>query len=147
MIFSETWHLVLAGRKRATSRKVHPGDYACLDPLSTADRIVTVREYSERPRWTVGHTYAVQPERCAFAMAHWELEKIERVEHPTEITDEQAKLEGFSSASAFLVTWRKLHQSHADEPVWRPTFGPPQLTARGKALLYKAIELCGGAAA
>lgn len=138
MIYAETWHLILAGRKRRTSRKQYAGETTeCV-----GGQIVCVRDRLGRPRWIVGHTYAVQPERCAFALAHWKLLRIESVEHPLEISLEDARAEGFDSVEAFQRTWRKLHGAHADEPVWALTFGPPELTEPGKALMQRAIKMC-----
>lgn len=134
MIYSETWHLILAGRKRRTTRRKYDGDV--LTP-----RGVFLRD--GRPRWLVGHTYAVQPERCHPALAHWKLLRIDSVDHPLESGEADALDEGFDSIAAFQATWLRLHANHPDVPTWALTFGDPKLTDAGLAVMRRAVELCG----
>lgn len=56
------WEQVLRNEKTQTRRLVEEGDYTWMNPLVFPPKITEVCS-SDRTRWTVGKTYAVQPGR------------------------------------------------------------------------------------
>lgn len=123
MIFSRTIDQVLAGRKTQTCRLCRAGDELGKTE-STGETAVLGQTWTwlyRRSRWIVGHTYAVQRERCHVAEGRIRITGIERIEDltaPGVVTDAFARAEGFDSAEAFLASWRDLHRSKPDQPVW-----------------------------
>jgi hypothetical protein len=128
MIFSRTIRQVLDGSKTQTRRLCYAGDslgYATtkVDGV-TAKRKAVFENLAgrPRPRWIVGHTYAVQPERCHSAKGRILLLDLRREDDPTLISDEDARSEGFADLAAFLTSWNDLHRKQPRQPVWVLTF-------------------------
>ncbi|MGE4177985.1 MAG: ASCH domain-containing protein [Thermoleophilia bacterium] len=87
MIFSRGLHeLVLDGRKTQTRRP--GGDTEC--------------------RYRAGRTYAVQPARTARSVGRIMVTDVRR-EYVQDITEDDARAEGFADRAAFLDRWRDLY--------------------------------------
>lgn len=86
MIFSETWQIVLDGRKTQT-RRVASGD---------------------KPRWRVGASYAIQPGRGQKAVGRFVVLNVRR-EKLGAIRDGDVRAEGFADREEFIETWKRLH--------------------------------------
>lgn len=127
MIFQKTWQFVLARRKSQTLRLCYAGDYlgetaagetAVFDTRGRSDR-----RY-HRPRWIVGHTYAVQRERCHPAVGRFRITSLARLEDPTAVEPAGpvdlafARREGFDSIEEYLRVWHELHKKNPVQPVW-----------------------------
>lgn len=70
MIFAHTIANVLNGKKSQTRRLCYPSDTLGYVTIKGQKRLAVFdNTYKDRPRtrWIIGHTYAVQPERCHFA--------------------------------------------------------------------------------
>lgn len=115
MIFAHTIDEVLSGRKRQTTRLAYAGDYLGGDG--------TIRCHDDRPRWIIGHTYAVQPERCHPALGRIILRSAEHVRDVLPCSEEFARAEGFDSADGFAAVWRKLHPKVNPYGYWVLGFG------------------------
>jgi len=147
MIFHSTLEMILAGKKTQTRRLVQEGEH-CLDGRSVSKtwmhRVLGTTQHRSwvpyRPKWVVGHTYAIQPGRGKKAVGQIRLIAIRR-ERLREITAEDAMAEGIhlvpegywesefrlgwfaSPRAAFAALWDSIHRKTgtqwADNPlVW-----------------------------
>lgn len=127
MIFSRTRQLLLSGRKTQTLRLADVGDYlwsppggpvhVMRAPFKLGDRTIS------RPRWIVGHTYAIQPERCHHALGRFRCTYLREVLNPLEAATGEAgesfvRAEGFDTAQEFLDVWHQLHRSDPVQRCW-----------------------------
>lgn len=102
MIFAKTADKVLAGEKTQTRRPVKPDDF--MTSHFGIDRV----ERSGRTLWEVGRTYAVQPGRTAKSVGRIRLTNI-RIEKLYQITNADARAEGFSGRDEFVRVWKELY--------------------------------------
>lgn len=112
MIFQHTWQKVLTGEKVQTRRLVKPRQiFEERTEFGLPPAVFTVSNASDpRPKvlYEVGKTYAVQPGRGKAAVARIRILSIRR-EDVREISDEDVRAEGFSSAARFFDTWVCMH--------------------------------------
>lgn len=85
MIFKHTLEQVLNGTKTQTRRPIK-------------------KKHGDTPPWRPGRTYAVQPDYGKKAVARFEALSVKR-ERLGDITDADAKAEGFSDREIFLQEW------------------------------------------
>ena len=121
MIFAYTWQKVLDGSKTQTRRLVRNGEILDVLPSGNA-----VRSASGRLKWVEGRTYAVQPGRGKRQVARIRINYIYR-QRLQEITEDDAKAEGFASRDEFAQAWNNIHREPCtrweDNPlVWVITF-------------------------
>ncbi len=117
MIFQHTWEKVLSGEKVQTRRIALPepdgtGDYPC-EMIAWPMGIMAVQRIKPcQDRWRiiyqVGKTYAVQPGRGKPAVARIQITDIRR-EDVRNISDGDAKAEGFDSVPSFYFVWASIH--------------------------------------
>lgn len=119
MIFQHTIANVLNRSKSQTRRLCYakdrlieraPGERGVWEPVG------------QRFRWIVGHTYAVQPERCHTSRGRIRITDLRREENPLLISEADAIAEGFESAAAFREAWESLHKKQPIQPVWVISF-------------------------
>jgi hypothetical protein len=102
----ELVHLVLSGKKTQTRRPIKTDEVTC--------------------RYRVGHTYAVQPKRGARSKGRIQILAASR-QRLGDLTDQEAKAEGFPSRVAFFRYWAKLYERvDHDEQVWAIAFVPAE---------------------
>ncbi|MCE9603316.1 MAG: ASCH domain-containing protein [Planctomycetia bacterium] len=89
MIFQKTWQLVIDGRK------------------TQSRRIVGERLHS----WRIGQSYALQPGRGKKAIARIVVTAVRR-ELLGEITEADAKAEGYDSVADFVSVWESMHGAY-----------------------------------
>ena len=111
MIFSHTLDLVLSGVKSQTRRVKKPHEFLIHD--NDMWHVESKTEKSHRTVYNVGQIYAVQPGRAKKAVAHIKLTGL-REETVGEISEADAKAEGFDSREAFFEAWRAIHGAKAD---------------------------------
>lgn len=109
MLFIHTWQKVLDGTKTLTSRRAYPNDnsddlfYPC--------------------RYEVGKTYAVQKDYKHKAMARILVTDVWLAKHSREISEDDARAEGFENAQEFIETYATIYgQASLDRPCWRIRF-------------------------
>jgi hypothetical protein len=117
MIFQYTWQKVLAGTKTQTRRVAKPAE-----ELWTREQTGPLPEKvihrGNRVKWRTGGRYAVQPGRNQKGVGRIELLDI-RYQHLGNVTEEEAKAEGFASLAEFIQAWTGIHGSFDRElPVW-----------------------------
>jgi hypothetical protein len=141
--------LVIAGEKTQTRRVVKLGDLAAFrkdgrlhslppsevhssfgmtavmrsayvpDPVSDHPRKVRV----VLKKWEVGRSYALQPGRGKRAVGRIRITAIRYCERAGEISDEDARAEGFTTAEEFREVYGRLNGAGAlDRPCWALTF-------------------------
>jgi len=112
MIFQHTWQKVLNGSKTQTRRIIKPDQ--CLSSSSLYEPYSAVVQrlqgYNWKDVYRVGVDYAVQPGRGKPAVARIRITDIRR-EDVRDISFEDAKAEGFASATHFLLVWTQMHDS------------------------------------
>jgi hypothetical protein len=120
MIFSKTMNLVLSGRKSQTMRLAYAGDYLYDDGeiRRVCETIRSGRGWVTRTRWTVGHTYAIQPERCAAAHGRFRCTYLREVLDPLAVDGAFARAEGFDSVEEYLRVWHELHGRNPRQRCW-----------------------------
>lgn len=118
MIFAKTYKLVLAGRKTQTLRLQYAGDYLG----ETADGRVAVYRDDNKPRWIVGNTYAVQPERCHHAVCRVRCTGLREVENPLHVDRAFVIAEGFDTPEEYLRIWHELHRRNPVQRCWAISF-------------------------
>ncbi len=111
MIFAHTLDQVIQGQKWQTRRLVKASD--CLVEG------VAIQRGTNRILYAVGKTYAVQPNRGKKAVARILLTGLRR-ERVADITESDARAEGFLSREEFLSTWCAIHgiKSDLNREVW-----------------------------
>ena len=111
-IFQHTWRQVCDDVKTQTRRTVKPGETAEPDPEASG-RYLAVYTAKNRVKWRVGGQYSVQPARTAKAIARFEITRIRR-ESALDISDDDARAEGFKDRDEFLETWRHINGDKGD---------------------------------
>lgn len=114
MIFKHTLKSALDGTKTQTCRLMHPGDRLVL--LNDGNTRVTHDD--GKPRWTQGHVYSIQPERCHAARGHFLCTYLRFVSDPMAVDEAFALAEGFPNLQSFLDSWAKLHGKNLHAPAW-----------------------------
>jgi hypothetical protein len=106
MLFIHTWKLVVEEGKTLTSRlayKNQEGEYVC--------------------RYKVGHTYGVQQKFYGSSIARIEVIEVWLCERARDISDEDARAEGFENAEAYRAGCEKFFGlAYLDKPVFRIRF-------------------------
>lgn len=122
MIFARTFQRVLAREKSQTRRLKYARDTLgyVIEPDGRRCPAVFDNTDAGRPRtrWVVGRTYAVQPERCHRAVCRIRITSLREEADPTQISEADAKAEGFENAAAFVAAWMDLHKKHPIQAVW-----------------------------
>jgi hypothetical protein len=128
--------LILAGAKTQTRRMVRPDDCtpsawkAALGdwfPVEVAwkdgDSVQAVIGDGPRLRYGVNQTYAVQPGRGKHAVARILVTTIRYCERTGDISEDDARAEGFADADGFEETYARLNGAGAlEQPCWALTF-------------------------
>ena len=130
MQFTHTCEAVLAGRKTSTRRVAKPlevqaGGYTrpVGDFETTAVEIVTNARGDTRVKWRVGQTLAVQPGRTKKSIARIAIERICHCQHAGEISDADARAEGFADAAEFCTVFATINgRASLDAPCWALSF-------------------------
>lgn len=122
MIFSpDMLQAVLEGRKTQTRRPWKYGDQYETNwdygNLASPENAVYAVWRSKRRKWSLNKAYAVQPRQGAKGGAHIRLVAI-RKERISDITDEDARAEGFADREGFFAKWRELYGDNADMTAW-----------------------------
>ncbi len=117
MIFSHTLDFVLSRRKTQTRRLARPDQTLIREGNRQVVAMTTAKGH--RVVYQVGKTYAIQPARTLKAVAHMTLTGI-REEAVQEISEADARAEGYKSQEEFLAAWRTIHGAKADmqQRVW-----------------------------
>jgi hypothetical protein len=121
MIFQYTWQKVLSGVKTQTRR-----------PAKSSEELWTTEYYDKMPekvlrqgkrvKWRTGQRYAVQPGRGQKGLGWIELLDI-RFQHLGNISEEEARAEGFASLEEFIRAWLEIHGNYdPEQPVWALEF-------------------------
>jgi hypothetical protein len=118
MNFSKTWPLVLAGIKTQTRRSRYEGE--TLKELATFPGLPSIKwvvRANGHTRWTAGRHYAVCAGRGRKSIGSFILLDLwpDRV---SQISEEDARAEGFDSPEAFQAVWRDLYGSNALDTCW-----------------------------
>jgi uncharacterized protein YqfB (UPF0267 family) len=117
MIFQYTWQKVLAGVKTQT-RRVAKNSEALWATEQAGPMPEKVVRQGNRVKWRTGGRYAVQPGRNQKGRGRIELLDI-RYQHLGNVTEEEAKAEGFSSLAEFIQAWTEIHgRFDPEQPVW-----------------------------
>jgi hypothetical protein len=124
VIFSKTLPLVLSGRKTQTLRLAYLGDF--LGTTKTTGEVAVLtgpktwppHMLDNRPRWIVGHTYTVQPERCHPAKGRIEVTYLREVLDPLTVDAAFVNAEGFDAADDYLRIWHELHSKNPVQRCW-----------------------------
>lgn len=95
---------ILAGTKNVTRRISNDGICVC--------------------RYQFGRTYAVQPGRGQAAVARIRITSEPRLEKVSEITEDEARREGFASIAEFRGRWLELHGGEWEDRVGPWLLGP-----------------------
>lgn len=106
MIFQYTIEKVLSGAKTQTRRLQHYNSSAFTDngviwQVYNTDKI-------RASTWTVGKTYAIQPGRGKKSVGRIQITGI-RHEDVRNISEDDAKTEGFAYTTEFLSKWAEMH--------------------------------------
>ncbi len=130
MQFTHTHEAVLAGRKTSTRRLAKPmevqaggrsrpvGDFE-----TTAVEIVINTRGDTRMKWRVGQTIAVQPGRTKKSIARIAIERIRHCQRAGEISDADARAEGFADAAEFCAVSATINtRASLDAPCWELSF-------------------------
>jgi hypothetical protein len=109
MIFTEPLHsLVLSGRKTQTRRPVQPSDV--WQPNAHTGEITMVQSRPwHRTRFFVGHDYAVQPGRGKKSTGRIRVTRLRYVAQAMDISEADARAEGFETPDAFREKWREMY--------------------------------------
>ncbi|NJL95270.1 MAG: ASCH domain-containing protein [Anaerolineae bacterium] len=111
MQFQRTLDLVVNGQKTQTRRPAKPSEV----PVKDASGIKAIQQ-ANRVKWQVGRTYAIQPKRGARQVGRFRITSI-RYEVVANISESDAKSEGFGSQSEFLKVWESLHGKSSENQV------------------------------
>jgi len=124
MIFQHTIEQLLKGEKTQTRRPVKEGDRPLLDEDGKV-MAVENRNAAGRPftRYRVGAEYAVQPGRGKHSVGRIELLEIRYCEHAGQLSERDARAEGYGTADGFRETYGVIHDSRElARPCWALTF-------------------------
>jgi hypothetical protein len=130
MIFTEPLHsLVLAGRKTQTRRPVQASDV--WQPNAYTGEITMVQSRPHyRTRFYVLHDYAVQPGRGKKSTGRIRITRIRYVAQAMDISEADARAEGFETPEQFREKWREMYGEIALAcPCWALDF---ELTRKGE---------------
>lgn len=127
MIFSpDMLEKVLNGTKTQTRRPVKQGqhpEFTWIDLLTSDAVIGGVLFDNLRTKWRVGSTYAVCPGRGQKSVGRIRILAISR-ERPCNISEDDARAEGFDTRESFWDKLRSLYGDKVDlnKPYWAITF-------------------------
>jgi hypothetical protein len=121
---------ILAGEKTQTRRVVKPVferwpiEHVGLRPISSVRR-------NGRYLWRVGRVYAVQPGRGKHAVARIRITAIRYCARAGDISEADARAEGFESVAQFREVYAKINGAAAlERPCWALTFAAVRLDGR-----------------
>lgn len=135
MIFKHThpWVLDVSPHtgepKTQTRRPLHPGEFniiitQCLHGITSMYTSAVIRPGAVRGvrRFLVGKVYAIQPGRGQRAVGQFTLTEIRRCAVAGDISELDARAEGFASPDAFREVWETLYGAAAlSDPCWALT--------------------------
>lgn len=121
--------LVLSGKKTQTRRPVKETEYGNCWRLDGEEDweinevLADMSDSTSRAKWVVGKDYAVCPGRGKKAVARMTITRI-RKERAIDISEDDARAEGFDSREAFWDKLRSLYGPNTDltAPYWALTF-------------------------
>ena len=131
MQFSATWQDVLAGRKTMTRRIVSERHTALLAPDTAPCASHTLPDQtpvyavlaSGRLRYAVGRSLAVQPGRSKHAVGRVQITAIRYCARSGDISEDDARAEGFETAAEFCEVYGRLNGAVAlEKACWALTF-------------------------
>lgn len=96
--------MILAGKKTQTRRLCKDGENWQIFPPIPA----TVLDKNGRIKWQEGRDYAIQTKRGGKAIGRFRVTNIRR-EIVAQISNEDAKAEGFAGRNEFFVTWDSIN--------------------------------------
>lgn len=117
MIFQLTIDRVLDRSKTHTMRLKKPGD-----AYRSGLQGWGVYDANDRPKWLIGHTYAVQRRRGAKSEARIKVLAIHEFSNPWDISDALAVREGFANRAEYARSWEKLHGAKHTQSAFGITF-------------------------
>lgn len=97
---------ILSGQKTQTRRLCKPGENWQIFPPIPA----TVLDKNGRIKWQVGRDYAIQVKRGGNAIGRFRIKDIRR-EIVAQISEDDAKAEGFDGRNEFFTTWDSINGS------------------------------------
>jgi hypothetical protein len=122
MIFAHTWRQVTDGTKTQTRRVANAGDTSLGIMFRAPEWKDQVRN-GGRLRWRVGQSYALQPGRGKHAVGRIEITAIRYCSRASDISEGDARAEGFATAVAFRQIYGRLNGAKAlARPCWALTF-------------------------
>lgn len=122
MIFAHTWQQVLAGEKTQTRRVVKPGDERWPLAEFSTGAISQVRR-NGRCLWKVGRVYSVQPGQGKCEVARIRITAIRYCERAGDISEVDARAEGFATVEEFRAVYGRINGVGAlERPCWALTF-------------------------
>ena len=99
---------IKSGQKTQTRRPVQPDECETLTQSNKRKRRISLVCKNSRVKWTLHCTRAIKPGRTARGVGHVLIKDIRR-EAVTDISESDARAEGFASRDAFLAYWHKLY--------------------------------------
>lgn len=138
MQFSATWRDVLAGRKTMTRRTVSARHAALIAPDMAPCSPYTLPDQTPvygvlaggRLRYAVGRSLAVQPGRGKHAVGRVQITAIRYCARAGDISQEDARAEGFETATEFCAVYGRLNGAAAlNAPCWALMFDLVRETA------------------
>lgn len=115
MIFQHTWEKVLLGEKTQTRRQRKPLQYYFKETCQVEK---WQRYLTWKTVYAIGKTYAVQPARTAKGIARIQIMSIRR-EDVRQISEADARAEGFDSPELFWLKWCEMYDPLAAVQVKR----------------------------
>jgi hypothetical protein len=113
---------VLAGEKTQTRREWRESDAWLIDGDTMQTFCVSEGE-GGRERWFVGKSYALQPGRGKRAVGRILLTEIRYCARAADISEADARAEGFESAGQFREVYARINGAGAlEESCWALTF-------------------------
>lgn len=131
MQFSATWQDVLAGKKTMTRRTVSERHAALIAPDTAPCSPHTLPDQtpvygvlaSGRLRYAVGRSLAIQPGRGKHAIGRIQITAIRYCARAGDISEEDARAEGFETAAEFCAVYGRLNGAGAlERACWALTF-------------------------
>lgn len=112
--------LILAGEKTQTRRVAGDDDRSTIfSPSHAIAQCPDMVQRGERVVWQVGRTYALQPGRGKHAVGRIRVTAIRYCMRAGDISDGDARAEGFSSVADFRATYAAINgATYLDRPCW-----------------------------
>lgn len=109
---------ILAGDKTQTRRVVKPGEQIVVD-ATAPDVPVAILDARGRVKWRVGQTYALQPGRGKAGIGvRIRVKRLALDYDARQISEADARAEGFRSREEFLETWIAINGASATYRAW-----------------------------